>query len=187
LLVGDDDLRRACAEALARLPEDGHAMLREAIGHADVSVRRAGVYGLAATGADWALAILQQVQLTEQQWFVRSAIQDVLAARTDVAARAPKPYLAPDATGWLIAWAAQQGQSVPPGRAANEVLLRALSDGDDNTRRAAADFLGGLCEPESARSLYPLLQDQNSEVRDMAYRALERIANGNGQRLAAPA
>ena len=187
LLVGDDDLRRACAEALARLPEDGHAMLREAIAHTDVSVRRAGAYGLAATRADWALAILQQVQHTEQQWFVRSAIQDALAQWQDAAARAPKPLSAPDATGWLIAWAAEQGQSVPPGRGAVEVLLRALADGDDNTRRAAADFLGTLGEPEFARSLYPLLHEKNPDVRDTTYRALARIAAGSGQRLAAPA
>ncbi len=187
LLVGDDDLRRACAEALARLPEDGHAMLREAIAHTDVSVRRAGVYGLAATRADWALAILQQVQHTEQQWLVRSAIQDMLAQWQDASARAPKPLSAPDATGWLIAWAAEQGQGVPPGRGAFDVLLRALADGDDHTRRAAADFLGALGEPESARSLYPLLQDKSSDVRASAFRALARIAAGSGQRLAAPA
>lgn len=187
LLVGDDDLRRACAEALARLPEDGHAMLREAIGHADVSVRRAGVYGLAATRADWAIAILQQVQHTEQQWFVRSAIQDVLAQWQNASARAPKPYSAPDATGWLIAWAAQQGLGVPPGHGAVEVLTRALAEGDENTRRAAADFLGTLGEPEFARSLYPLLQEKNPDLRDTAFRALARIASGSGQRLAAAA
>jgi HEAT repeat protein len=187
LLVGDDDLRRACAEALARLPEDGHAMLREAIGHADVSVRRAGVYGLAATREDWARAILQQVQHTEQQWFVRSAIQDMLAQWVDTSARAPKPYSPPDATGWLIAWAAQQGLGVPRGQGALEVLFRALAEGDDNTRRAAADFLGGMGEPESARSLYPLLKEKNPVLRDAAFRALAHLAAGSGQRLAAPA
>src|SRR5579859_1093325 len=88
LLVGDDDLRRACAEALARLPEEGHPMLREAIGHTDISVRRAAVYGLAATRAEWAMQILQQVQHTEQQWFVRSAIQDMLAQSSEAAGRA---------------------------------------------------------------------------------------------------
>jgi HEAT repeat protein len=185
LLVGDDDLRRACAEALARLPEEGHPMLREAIGHTDVSVRRAAVYGLAATRADWALQILQQVQHTEQQWLVRSALQDMLAQSLEPAGRAPKPIAAPEATGWLIAWAAEQGIGVPPGRGALEVLLRALRDGDDNTRRAAADLLGVLDEPESALNLYPMLQAKSQELRNAAYSALARIAAGSGRRMAA--
>ena len=94
---------------------------------------------------------------------------------------------APDATGWLIAWAAQQGLGVPPGHGAVEVLTRALAEGDENTRRAAADFLGTLGEPEFARSLYPLLQEKNPDLRDTAFRALARIASGSGQRLAAAA
>jgi HEAT repeat protein len=185
LLVGDDDLRRACAEALARLPEEGQPMLREAIGHADVSVRRTAVYGLAATRTDWALLILQQVQHTEQQWFVRGAIQDVLAQWLEPAGRAPKPYTAPDATGWLIAWTAEQGLGVPPGPGAMEVLLRALQEGDDNTRHAAADLPGILDEPESALNMYPLLRANSPELRNAAFSALARIAAGSGQRLAA--
>jgi HEAT repeat protein len=185
LLVGDDDLRRACAEALARLPEEGHPMLREAIGHAEVSVRRAAVYGLAATRADWALLILQQVQHTEQQWFVRSAIQDVLAQRTEPGRGMPKAYSDPAATGWLIAWAAQQGIGVPPGRGAYEVLLRALNEGDDNTRHAAADLLSVLDDPTASLSLYPLLRETSRQLREVAFSALARIAAGTGQRLAA--
>ena len=186
LLVGDDELRRACAEGLARLPEEGHPMLREAIGHTDVSVRRAAVYGLAATRADWALLILQQVQHTEQQWIVRSAIQDMLAQWLETAERAPKPYTSPEATGWLIAWAAAQGLGVPPGHGAVDVLMRALREGDDNTRRAAADLLSTLDEPEAPRSLYPLLQDKSQDLRNAAYNALARIAAASSRRLAAP-
>jgi hypothetical protein len=186
LLGGEDDLRRACAEALARLPEDGHSMLREAIEHADLSVRRAAVYGLAATRADWALPILQQVLRNEQQWFVRSAAQDVLALWLEPVDRGPKPYTPPEATGWLIAWAAQQGLGVPPGRGAIEVLSRALQEGDEPIRRAAADSLGQMGEPEVGPRLYPLLHDKSRELRDTAFSALARIAASTGQRMAAP-
>jgi HEAT repeat protein len=187
LLVGDDELRRACAEALARLPEEGHPMLHEAIGHADLSVRRAAVYGLAATRADWAISILKQLQTTEQQWFVRSAAQDVLAQLENPAARAPRPYTQPEATGWLIAWAAGQGLGVPPGRGAIEVVTRALQEGDEHTRLAAADALGRLGDTGATRSLYPVLRDQSHDLRDAAFRALAEIAAGSGQPLAAPA
>src|SRR5579859_2547199 len=186
LLVGDDELRRACAEALARLPEFGHPMLREAIGHEDLSVRRAAVFGLAATRADWALAILKQVQHSEQQWFVRSAAQDVLSQWLEPAGRAPRPGVPPESAGWLIAWAAQQGLGVPPGRGAIEVLNRALQDGDEPTRRAAIDELAWLGDPDTARGLYPLLRDERFSLRDAAFDALAQIAAGTGQRLAAP-
>src|SRR5258705_8201640 len=142
LLNGDDQLKRACAEALARDVETGQALLKEAIVHADLSVRRAAVYGLAATRAPWAIKILEDVQLTEQQWYVRSAAQDVLARLGEADPRSPRAYDAPDAQGWLIAWAAQKGRGVPPGDAAMGVLYEALAEGDEPTRRAAADALG---------------------------------------------
>ena len=184
LLAGDDGLRRACAEALARLPEDGHSMLREAIEHADLSVRRAAVYGLAATRADWALPILQKTLRAEQQWFVRSAAEDVLAHWLEPVDRAPKAYTAPDATGWLIAWAAQQGLGVPAGHGAMEVLNHALREGEEPIRRAAADSLGQLGEPEFAPALYPLLHETSRQLRDAAYSALASIAASTGQRMA---
>ncbi len=184
--MGDDELRRACAEALACLPEEGYPVLREAISHADLSVRRAAVYGLAATRTNWALAILQQVQHSEQQWFVRSVAQDVLAQGLEPGGRAPKLYSQPEVTSWLIAWAAEQGLGMPPGRGAVEVLNRALQEGDEATRRAAADALGRLREPAAARSLYPLLREKSETLRDTAFGALARIAASTGQRLAAP-
>jgi HEAT repeat protein len=184
LLGGDDDLRRACAEALARLPEDGHSMLREAIEHTDLSVRRAAVYGLAATRADWALPILQQTLKTEQQWFVRSAAEDVLANWLEAVDRGPKPLTPPEATGWLVAWAAQQGLGVPAGPGAIEVLNRALQEGDEPIRRAAADSLGQRGETEAAPRLYPLLHETSPQLRDAAFSALARIAASTGQRMA---
>jgi hypothetical protein len=144
------------------------------------------VYGLAATRADWALAIFRQVQQTEQQWFVRSAAQDMLSQWLEPAGRAPKPNTPLETTGWLIAWAAQQGLGVPPGRGALALLGRALQEGDEPTRRAAADALGRLGEPEAARSLYPLLREKNHDLRDAAFSALAQIAAATGERLAAP-
>ncbi|MEP7359159.1 MAG: HEAT repeat domain-containing protein, partial [Anaerolineales bacterium] len=186
LLTGDDELRRACAEALARDADTGHALLQEAITHADLSVRRAAVYGLAATRAPWALKIIEDLQQTEKQWYVRSAAQDVLARLAESDHRLPRAYAAPDSLGWLIAWAAKQGQSVPPGEAAVEVLYDALADGGEPARRAAAEALGGLGQPTAARELYRLLRGANTALRDAAFRALAQIAAASGQPLATP-
>jgi HEAT repeat protein len=186
MLNGDEELRRACAEALARDVETGHALLKEAIVHADLSVRRAAVYGLAATGAPWAIKVLEDVQINEKQWFVRSAAQDVLARLGEADRRSPRPYAPPESQGWLIAWAARQGLGVPPGDAAIEVLYDALADGDEPTQRAAADALGRLGQPTAAPELYRLMRGANTLLRDTAFNALAQIAAASGERLAAP-
>jgi HEAT repeat protein len=126
------------------------------------------------------------VQHTDQQWFVRSAAQDVLALGQEPGGRAPKPYSQPEVTVRLIAWAAQQGLSVPPGRGAVEVLKRALQEGGEGTPRAAAHAPGRLGEPEAARSLYPPLREKSETLRDTAFGAFARIAASTAQRLAAP-
>lgn len=187
LLTGDDNLRRACAEALARNEEEGHPVLKEAIAHDDLAVRRAAVYGLAATARDWAMGLLEKVQINEQQWLVRTAAQEVLARQKEPAARAPQAQAQAESLGWLIAWAAQQGMGVPPGPAAIEVLRRAVREGDPLTRRAAADALARLGDPSDARDLYPLLRAPEPGVADFAFNALATLAAASGTRLAATA
>ncbi|MCC6189619.1 MAG: HEAT repeat domain-containing protein [Anaerolineales bacterium] len=187
LLVGDDHLRRACAEGLARHPEEGHPVLQEASAHADVSVRRAAVFGAAAARSDWAMPLIEELLRHEQQWLVRSAASDALARLREPASRALRPALPPDSQGWLVAWAAEQGLGVPPGRGALEVLKRAARDGHEATRRAAAGALGALADPDHSRELYPLLRDASPMVRAAAWEALGLISAAAGQRLAAPA
>ncbi len=186
LLAGDDMLRKSCAEALARHPEEGHPVLQEAIQHENLSVRRAAVYGLAATRTDWALALLESVQHREQEWFVRSAAQEKVAEWHDAASRAPRPFAPPEKEGWLVAWAAERGMGVPPGRGAIEIINRALVEGDEPTRRAAAGALGRLGDPNGARDLYALLRDPSTSLRQAGFEALTLIGAAAGQRMAAP-
>jgi HEAT repeat protein len=187
LLSGDDNLRRACAEALARNEEEGHPVLKEAIVHDDLAVRRAAVYGLAATARDWAVDILDKLQVNEQQWLVRTAAQDVLVRLREPAARAPRAMPPPESLGWLIAWAAQQGLAVPPGPAALAILHRAAREGDAPTQRAAAEALARLGDPTDTPDLYTLLKGYGVQVGDAAYQALATLAAASGTRLAASA
>ena len=46
LLQGDEELRRAAAEAMANDPIEGHAMLKEGATLPDILLRRAVVHGL---------------------------------------------------------------------------------------------------------------------------------------------
>jgi HEAT repeat protein len=187
LLLGDDHLRQACAQALARHEEEGHPALREALAHEDLSVRRAAVVGLASINADWVAPLLETALRSEGQWLVQVSIQSALERLKDPAVRAPRPVEPPEAHGWLLAWAAEQGVGVPPGRPALEVLFRALREADEPIRRAAAELLGRLGNAAAARELYPLLSDPAPELRAVAFRALAHISAASGARLAPPA
>jgi len=186
LLEGDDHVRQAAAQALARNIEQGHPLLQEAAEHPDLGTRRAAVYGLAAVHKEWAFKQLEKMQTAEKEWLVRNAATEMvekLKAPSEV--HTPKPYAQPDAQGWLIAWAAKQGTGVPPGRAAIEILNRALREGDEANQRAAAQSLGRLADPAVTRELYGALRVPNPLVRDAAFRALVQIAQSTGQRLVA--
>jgi HEAT repeat protein len=186
LLTGDDNLKQACAQALAGHPEEGHPILKEAITHEDLQVRRAAVYGLATLKADWAVKILERVQIEEQQWFVRNAAVDALERLKEPKSVTPRPYPLPHTLGWLVAWAQSQGLAVPTGKAAIDVLNRALHEGDEPTKRAAAEALGRLGDAVAARELYTVIKDPAPLLRDAAFRALTQIALASGQRMAAP-
>jgi HEAT repeat protein len=186
LLVGDDALRRACAEALARNAEEGHPVLQEALQHENIDVRRAAVFGIACIDAPWVVETLTRIQHTEVQWIVRSAAQDTLARLKDAEARAPRTYQPIEAQGWLVAWAAQNGLGVPSGQGALEVLRRALREGDELTQMAAADAYGRLGDPALTPDLYGLLHAPNAMLAQAAYRALAAIAAAAAVQLAAP-
>ncbi|MBL8057896.1 MAG: HEAT repeat domain-containing protein, partial [Anaerolineales bacterium] len=185
----DDGVRQACAQALARHAEAGHAVLKEGLAHPDLATRRAAILGLGEIGGEAALQIVEERQRQEQEWYVRSAANEVInrlkEAPPDVT---PRPYTPPESQGWLVSWAAVRGMGVPPGRAAVEVLNRALREGEEGTRLAAADALARLGDPAAALPLYTALRDPEFPlVRDAAYRALARISAASGQRLHAPA
>jgi HEAT repeat protein len=187
MLAGDDNLKQACAQALARNAERGHDLLRDAIIHEDLAVRRAAVYGLSATRANWATAILEKIQVDEPQWFVRNAAVEALAQAKQTVSHAPRPYQPPEAQGWLIAWAAGQGVGVPPGQGAVEVLGRALREGDEPTRRAAAQSLGRLGGKRATEELLRAIRQPPSPlVQDEAFRALAHIAAASEERFLVP-
>jgi len=185
LTEGEDNVRQACAQALARLPESGHPMLKEAVTLPDLLTRHAAVYGLLNTQADWALKLLEDMQGHETEWLVRNAVVEALAQWKTPPDQAPKPYPATDSLGWLIAWAASKGTGVPPGKAAVEVLNRALKEGEEPYRCAAAAAIGRLGDPALVRELYGALREPVPALRDAAFCALVQVAAATGQRLPA--
>lgn len=186
LLEGDLSVKLAAAQALARSPEHGPLLLREALARPDHDTRRAAVIGIADLRAPWTREVLDHIRVHDQEWIVRNAAAEQHDQRYGPPHGGPMPYAPPEDHGWLVHWAAQRGQGVPPGRGAIELLNQALQDEDETIRIAAAECLAGLGDPLAARELYGVLRTPNDPlVRDAAFRALATISAMTGQRLAA--
>jgi HEAT repeat protein len=170
---GDDTLRPAAAKALAQCGEDGVAYLHEAVESEDVMVRRAAVLGLAQAEAR---EVLLEVAREDTQWIVRSgaaAALDELEAREKIQSIAPPPEI--EQLGWLISWAATQGEGVGLGHAARRMLWRALDEGEVSVRLAAAQVLAQVGRPEDVEPLRGALADSDPAVASTALEALGEI------------
>jgi HEAT repeat protein len=184
-LSGRELARRAVGEMLAtNIAGEGHDILREGMQENDPQTRRAAIYGLQTIGADWCLELLRQSQNRDDQWVVRTAATGALEMLEDPplevgGARARIP----EKSDWLVVWLAERDQAIEPGPRAISQMIRALQEGDENTRIAAAEALGALNMAEAISPLYAALRDQSHLVRDAAYRSLGRISLALGYSL----
>ena len=179
LLQGDEELRRAAAEALANDPVEGHAMLREGATLTDILVRRAVVHGLARVGQPWAIETLQRMQVQDDQWAVRNLATQYLEQLQNMDTRVPRPLPTPSETPWVIAFAGKQKMGVPRGGPATDVLLSAFKQGDTEERLAALPYLKRVANEGIVGALYNAMYGEDPEVREAAFQAVHEIgANG---------
>lgn len=172
LLNGDENIRRAAAEALANDPGEGHAMLREGITINDILLRRAVAYGLGRVNEPWAVEALQKIQIEDDQWVVRNAATEVLDSKTSEGSRAPRKLKAPSASPWLIEFAGKQGMGISPGVPATDILLLALKSDDPDTRLAALPYLKFTPNEGVITQLYSAMYKDDPELREAAYNIL---------------
>jgi len=185
LLQGDEELRRAAAEAMANDPDEGYALLKEGSGLADIMVRRAAVHGLARVGQDWAIEILQHMQVEDEQWAVRNLAQQYLEQISNASPRVPRKLTAPWEAPWLIEFAAKQGTGISKGNPATDVLLNAFKSGDTEQRLAALPYLKRNATEGIVGALYHAMYGDDPEVREAAFYAVEEIG-ANGVKLPHP-
>jgi HEAT repeat protein len=185
LLQGDEELRRAAAEALANDPVEGHAMLKEGATLADILVRRAVVHGLARVEQPWAVETLQRMQVEDDQWAVRNLATQYLDQMQRIDLRVPRPLPTPSETPWVIAFAGKQKMGVPRGGPATDLLLSAFKQGDTEERLAALPYLKRAANEGIVSALYNAMYGEDPEVREAAFYTLEEI-NANGLKLPHP-
>jgi len=182
---GEQPLQQAVAEALAAIPGEGHAVLRDAMTQTDIMVRRAALFGLARVRAGWALALLYRTMMEDAESYVRTGAEIALqqVQRPDQQAVLNHPEA--DKLAWLVAWAAQKGEGVPAGQTARQVLIRVLQEGDTASKIAAARTLANLGHVSALKPLYSALKDRDEKVRAAVYESLAELQNRLGEELPA--
>lgn len=185
LLEGDDELRRAAAQALANDPKEGHEALREGATLQDIMVRRAVVHGLARVEQPWALELLQHLQVEDDQWAVRNLATQYVEEITKRDPRVPKQLTHPSETPWVIEFATKQGTGIPRGGPATDVLIQAFKYGSTEERLAAIPYLKRVANEGVIGALYNGVYGEDPEVSEAAFHAIQEIA-ANGMAIPHP-
>ncbi len=186
LLHGDEDLRRAAAEALANDPAEGHAMLRDALDMKDDPlVRRAAVYGLARVNQPWADELLTRAQTDDPEWVVRNSAVEVVESRQILNPRIPRRLPLPSESPWLIEFAGKQGLGVAPDKPPTDLLLLALKSGNEEERLASLNYLRILPLEGVFGALYQAMYAGTPELRDAIFLIIWEMA-GRGVEIPDP-
>jgi HEAT repeat protein len=172
LLSGDEETRRAAAEAFANHPEEGHPTLQDAMGMDDLLVRRAAVFGLQRTAQSWSVELLERIQVEDEQWMVKDAADLSLQILSAPNPHVPKPKPPLTETPWLIAFAGELGMGVSPGKSSEELLFRALREGNEEQKLAALEAIWFLASESSVLPVYHQLFSDQGDVREMSYLTL---------------
>lgn len=175
LLNGDEEIRRAAGESLANDPQEGYAMLKDGVTLDDILLRRAVMYGLGRINEEWAVELLQKMQVDDDQWIVRNAATEVLDAKAAVGSFAPNKLKTPHESPWLIEFAAKKGMGISPGAPATDILLLALKEEDVELRLAAMPYLKASPKEGVIAQLYDAMYQDDPEVRETAYHTLWEI------------
>lgn len=176
LLEGDEELRRAAAQALANDPKEGHEALREGATLSDIMVRRAVVHGLARVEQPWAFEMLQHMQVEDDQWAVRNLANQYVEEISRRDPRVPKRLPPPSETPWLIEFAGKQGVGIPRGTPATDILMQAFKYGDTEQRLAAIPYLKQNPNEGIIGALYNGAYGEDPEVASASFIALQEIA-----------
>jgi HEAT repeat protein len=175
ILESDEGVLIAAAEALACNPDEGWPMLRDAIEMKNLLTRRAAVFGLARIPEDWVEEILQRVQLEDEQWVVRGAAAEVMERRQNPPWKIHKPVEDVSELAWLQSFAQKEGMAVAPGRAALEMVRRALNKGSQEEKISALEAIVWVGGEELSLEIFQALSSNEAYLRDAAFEALWQL------------
>ena len=188
LTEGSEQLRQAIAEAFASIPDEGYPILYDAINHEDMMLRRAAAFGLRRIQTTWALVSLYRTSLEDKQWYVRSAAEEAFRTmQVGNTASGVKAYPQTEEIQWLQEWISSQGENaVDEDETAEDVLRKALEQGDTATQILSVRSMGQLGLTQFIETMYGMLRHQNAHVRQAAYTALADLQLQLGTPLPTP-
>jgi HEAT repeat protein len=175
LLESDEGVQIAAAEALACNPDEGFSMLRDAIEMKNLLTRRAAVFGLGRVPEDWSFEILESIQLDDDQWVVRGAAAEVLERHRNPPWKVKPPVMDVSELNWLQDFASREGLGVAPGKAALEMVRRALNKGSEDEQVAALEAIAWTGGEDLAIELTQALKAKEPHLRDAAFEALWQL------------
>jgi HEAT repeat protein len=175
LLESDEGVQIAAAEALACNPEEGFSMLRDAIEMKNLLTRRAAVFGLGRIPEEWSFEILESLQLEDDQWVVRGAAAEVLERHRNPPWKVKPPITDLSEVKWLQDFAAREGLGIAPGKAALEMVRRALNKGSEDEQVAALEAIAWTGGEDLALELMQSLKAKEPHLRDAAFEALWQL------------
>jgi len=174
----DEEMRQAAAEAIASDPVNGLTDLENAANSDDLLTRRAAAFGLARLNTTQAQLILEKMSLEDAQWVVRNAASALIEEINQIPPTVPTPLSAPDRSPWLITFAGKQGQGIPAGDPAVELMIRALQNGDLSERIFAMSHLKYYSDPGIIGILYHILYQEYGPLQAAAYNTLLYMKTG---------
>jgi HEAT repeat protein len=172
ILHGSEQLRSTAAKALAYHPEEGYPILKDGSEMDDLLVRRAVVYGLARVRAPWARQILDKLAVDDNEWIVRTAATHAIEQATLPDFGIPRRPSPLNESNWLITFAGERGIGVAPGRPAQELMLKALEEGNREQKLAAMEHLRYASYPPAGPTLTRIMFEADEELKQAAYDAL---------------
>jgi HEAT repeat protein len=142
----------------------------------DLLVRRAVVFGLARVKKPWAISRLEQIQVEDSQWAVKSVAQQALEDIHNPDPHIPVPLPPLTETPWLIAYAGKKEIGVAPGEPAKELVLQAFDSDDMQERLAALDYFRLNSSEKAVVPVIQLLYEDEDLVKEKAYITLFNMA-----------
>jgi HEAT repeat protein len=181
LFQGDEVLRRIAAESLANIDSEGYEVLKNGIAMNDLLVRRAIVFGLALIREPWSIALLEKITIEDGQWVVRNAAAQAHEAMLKNKPGTPQPLPAPSDSPWLITYASRQGLGIRAQDSSLELLLTALKSGSYEEQAASINYLRLIPDEGVIHSLYDIVYNEASPLREQANDALYFLANSGAE------
>jgi len=169
LLHGSEDMRRAAAEALVNLHEEGVEILKEGLTMEDILVRRAVIYGIARVKDHELVELLEKTAVQDGQWVVRNAAAQTLEKLQQPNPYIPQPFKPLTQQSWLINYAGKSGIGVGDEKQGYALVLQAMERGETEERLIALTYLNQFPNKDAVPRIYGVYYGSQDVVRDASF------------------